>query len=251
MSHSILDENKSIKGRFIDENYLFINEFFSSTIQGEGFHIGTPSVFLRLAGCHNGCYFCDSKESWKEGRPYHFKDIVKMMKQSSAWEELRNGSHLVITGGSPLYQQEHLFEFLIYLRTAIGMKIYIQVENECSILPSPYMRRMVDYWNNSPKLSSSRTRTPMNIFKDTVAAMVSLEGTFKFVALTAEDVKEVFDTYIKTNIIPKNRVFIMPCCTNNEEYSKIRLDIINLCVQYGFRYSPRYQIITWNDMRCV
>lgn len=37
-----------------------INEIFYS-LQGEGFHTGTPAVFIRLSGCNLKCPFCDTQ----------------------------------------------------------------------------------------------------------------------------------------------------------------------------------------------
>lgn len=37
-----------------------INEIFYS-LQGEGFHTGTPAVFIRFSGCNLTCSFCDTR----------------------------------------------------------------------------------------------------------------------------------------------------------------------------------------------
>src|ERR1700712_2625867 len=42
---------------------LPLMEFFY-TIQGEGYHQGKASYFIRLGGCDVGCTWCDVKESW-------------------------------------------------------------------------------------------------------------------------------------------------------------------------------------------
>ncbi len=36
-----------------------INEIFYS-LQGEGFHTGTPAAFVRFSGCNLHCNFCDT-----------------------------------------------------------------------------------------------------------------------------------------------------------------------------------------------
>ena len=37
-----------------------INEIFYS-LQGEGYHTGTPAIFVRFSGCNLKCDFCDTQ----------------------------------------------------------------------------------------------------------------------------------------------------------------------------------------------
>lgn len=79
-----------------DPAFLPVMESFY-TIQGEGFHSGTPAYFIRLGGCDVGCTWCDVKESWDVSQFDWFsvKDIVEDAKKSGA-------KLVVVTGGEPL-----------------------------------------------------------------------------------------------------------------------------------------------------
>ena len=71
-----------------------VNEIFYS-LQGEGFHAGTPAVFVRFSGCNLKCSFCDT-----------LHDRFKEMSEEDIMQEVANypASHVVITGGEPVLQ---------------------------------------------------------------------------------------------------------------------------------------------------
>ncbi len=64
------------------------------TIQGEGFHTGTATYFIRTGGCDVGCPWCDVKESW-EAEKHTLIDVDEIVKNI-------NTKIAVITGGEPL-----------------------------------------------------------------------------------------------------------------------------------------------------
>lgn len=68
-----------------------INEIFYS-LQGEGFHTGTPALFIRFSGCNLKCSFCDTKH--EEGELMSYEDIVAKAKECPA-------KMVVLTGGEP------------------------------------------------------------------------------------------------------------------------------------------------------
>ena len=69
-----------------------INEIFYS-LQGEGFHTGTPAVFVRFSGCNLRCTFCDTQHQ-----------AGKMMSSHEIVDEVNNyplAPLVVLTGGEP------------------------------------------------------------------------------------------------------------------------------------------------------
>ncbi|EJX03005.1 Radical SAM domain-containing protein [gut metagenome] len=68
-----------------------INEIFYS-LQGEGFHAGTPAVFIRFSGCNLKCSFCDTRH----------EDGEMMTDEAILTEVMKYPAQMVIlTGGEP------------------------------------------------------------------------------------------------------------------------------------------------------
>lgn len=83
---------------------LKVNEIFYS-IQGEGQHIGTPVVFIRLAGCNLKCPWCDTNT-----------DKYEQMTDSQIYQKAGSFKcdKVVITGGEPTVQ--NLAPLVVMLR---------------------------------------------------------------------------------------------------------------------------------------
>ena len=67
------------------------------TLQGEGVQTGRAAAFIRLAGCRNGCPWCDTAEAQNPGSssPMTADEIAGRVAESGA-------RTAVITGGEPL-----------------------------------------------------------------------------------------------------------------------------------------------------
>ena len=118
--------------------YPVIERF--SSIQGEGFHMGKGTTFIRLAGCNLRCSWCDTQYSF---------DLSKarwMSVQEILEEELRH-HHVVITGGEPT-----LYDLGPLVRELHKLGKYIALEtNGTNSIPAKWE---IDWVTASPKPSS-------------------------------------------------------------------------------------------------
>ncbi len=78
-----------------------INEIFYS-IQGEGFHTGLASIFIRFSGCNLSCEFCDT---WH--LDYSEMELEEILSAISVYP----GNNVLLTGGEPTFQEN--FEALV------------------------------------------------------------------------------------------------------------------------------------------
>jgi 7-carboxy-7-deazaguanine synthase len=226
---------------------LRVSEFFCDTIQGEGVHTGVPATFLRLQGCTLNCTWCDSKAIHTKGDAYTFVDLFRLIESADLIRKWKEGQHLVVTGGSPLLQQESLYLFLKMFRMQYNFLPYIEVENECVIKPIPLLCHMVNCWNNSPKLSNSGNRDEAAYKEDVLLYMSHLRNSwFKFVVSDAEDWAEINEYYLKKGLIRREQVILMPQGATREELLENREFVVYLAVKHNVRYSTREHVILWD-----
>lgn len=224
---------------------LVISEKFYS-IQGEGQTMGKPSIFLRLAGCNLLCkskhWVCDSIEVWQKGVKTDFNKVFSAPDVAA----LREGVHLIITGGEPMLHQNKIEDFIGWFSEEHGFFPIIEVETNGTIIPSSTMESIVTYWNCSPKLKNSGETAKRRINPEAITAINSRPNSiFKFVINDTQDVHEILDDYGK--FIDLKNVVLMPAGENQEQLAETRPIVIAQCLNLGFRYSDRLHIVIWNQ----
>lgn len=229
---------------------LVISEFFFDTIQGEGKYVGTPAAFLRLTGCPLNCVWCDTAAVWKKGHRVSIDWLVDKIVTSGLSNRLRNvGSyHLVVTGGSPLMQENQLVAFFDAFFQRFGFYPCVELENECSRVPGP-IENYIACWNNSPKLSSSGVSAEKRIVPGAIRKLQSLyfgDVCYKFVVKDEKDIEELERDFVDAFSIDKGQVYLMPLGADREEYNSNREKVVELAIKYGYRYSPREHIAIWD-----
>lgn len=90
-----------------------INEIFYS-LQGEGFYVGTPSLFIRFSGCNLRCPFCDTEH--QQHTNLTTTQILDAVAGCAA-------SHVVLTGGEP-----SLFVDEAFIHQLHSLRKYVTIE---------------------------------------------------------------------------------------------------------------------------
>ncbi len=210
-------------------------EIFYS-LQGEGVRMGTPAVFLRLAGCNLSCHWCDTKHSWGKGVVV---DAATLATRVLAY----HCRSLVITGGEPLLQQAELSALLALLPE----DFFVEVETNGTLLPTPALTARVNQWNVSPKLAHSGNDAARALQPGVLAHFAAMpHAWFKFVVQHPADWEG-----IAALGLPRERVILMPCATTRAALEAARPAIAELCIRQGVRLGDRLHLVLWDDRKGV
>jgi len=100
-----------------------ISEIFTS-IEGEGILFGTKTMFVRMAGCHLKCRWCDTAYAlpMKSGHGYtlgYVKNLISKHLQPNTYK-------VNFTGGEPLLQHESIIDLAKFIKEEKGLRTYIE-----------------------------------------------------------------------------------------------------------------------------
>ena len=172
-----------------------INEIFYS-LQGEGYHSGTPTVFVRFSGCNLHCAFCDTQH--QTGKMMSLQEIVDEVNKYPI------APLVVLTGGEPsLFIDE---TFVAELKQKTGKTIAIET-NGTRLLPSN-----LDWVTCSPKTGFEGG--------DVEPCVLASCDELKVVYL-GQDMAQYDD-------IDAQYRFLQPCYEENEEKRKANMQV---CVE--------------------
>ncbi len=229
-----------------------VTEVFHS-LQGEGILSGTPSVFVRLAGCPLRCRWCDTSYAWdfSGGEEYALNDLTEAVRRYSC-------DHVVLTGGEPMVGSDlapraGLVELTQRFRDG-GM--HVTIETAGAFFVSDLA---CDLMSISPKLSNSVSAepaavsgTPDGVDLDALRALIRAYGCqLKFVIEAADDIDEVRDLIDQLPAVPADRVLLMPQARTVEELQARGPIVAELCKQTGYRFGHRLHLLLWGNRRGV
>jgi 7-carboxy-7-deazaguanine synthase len=224
---------------------MVINEIFYS-LQGEGFLVGIPSVFVRLAGCPLRCRWCDTKYAWTKeaGEDYRIEEIVQTIQRGKS-------KFIVITGGEPMTNSD-LAELVRKLKE-LKKHITIETAGTTFVADMP-----CDLMSISPKLSNS---TPERIELAETHEALRLDAAvlrklidnykyqLKFVVDSQDDLAEIQQTIEKLGNIDSEKVMLMPQGATRDELLVKSPMVAEMCKRTGFAFCQRLQVLLWNNKR--
>tara|TARA_R110002050_G_scaffold199334_3_gene334177 strand:- start:352 stop:1080 length:729 start_codon:yes stop_codon:yes gene_type:complete len=234
---------------------IAISEVFYS-IQGEGKTVGIPSVFVRLGGCNLMCggmgtqfdgelhndaeWRCDTVEVWMKAQSKEVKDVLP----EDCIEAIKNGAHIILTGGEPMMQQTQLEEFIKYVKFDLNVDSFFEVETNGTIIPSEYLLKNINLFNCSPKLRNSGNDKSITYKPEVIKELNKQEAIFKFVVSSEKDWKEIQDDYLF--LLDKKKVYLMPAGENQDLLNKNKEEVVNLAISNHLNFTTRLHIDIWN-----
>jgi 7-carboxy-7-deazaguanine synthase len=250
------------------QDKIAVSEYFYS-LQGEGRTMGVPAVFLRLTGCNLMCggkgvekdgilrdsatWVCDTIAVWMQGTTWSFKDITEELNKTTDFvKRLKEGVHLVITGGEPLLQQTRILHYLEYLEEEHQLIPIVEIETNATILPLTDLDKRVHFWNSSPKLSNSGMPLEERLNTEILKWFSANDKTmFKFVLSKKEEFEEIRDQLISTSVIDPSKIVLMPAADSIEQLLERNEMIALLCIENQMRMSTRLHVEIWNKLTGV
>lgn len=240
-------------------------EIFYS-IQGEGKSTGIPSVFVRTSLCNLHCIWCDTDYTWNWAgtRFAHVNDLNPGYQKFSKKDWIEECSveqvsklvsvfpckNIILTGGEPMLQQPALLALTQHLRL-ISQDYRFEIETNGTLSPTPEFDAAIDQYNVSPKLENSAN--PKRLREKPAALRffsASAKANFKFVIAAKTDLEEVLGLIAMYRIAPE-KVWLMPEGTSAQVLAQRRKWLVEICKQYGFRYSDRLHVQIWGAKKGV
>ena len=218
----------------------------------------TTDTFEELPIIHTGCdtYASIYPEFKHFNRQAEVDDVVEhllSLTPEGKWT-MDNGQdiHLILTGGEPLLAWQRLYVELFEHERMRDLKNVTFETNTTQMLHDDFynylnnQERFTVTWSCSPKLSVSGELWSDAIKPDVANNYNSVSGSdiyLKFVVATRRDIEEAGDAvaeYRKAGL--DCPVYLMPLGGRSEEYNLNVQEVADLCMERGWRFTPRLHI---------
>ena len=199
---------------------------------------------------------CDSSASWAKEYMHlsTFEDAsiiadkLLALTPNNSWDNDGQDIHLILTGGEPLMWQKQLPD-LLNAPALKGLKNITFETNSTFPLTDEFYQCLMRKssldvtWSCSPKLSISGEAYEEAIKPDNwdqYSSVAHSDLYLKFVVQDEEDLQEIQD--IKNTYLFDYNIYLMPCGGTSEMLANTKLNIAELAMERGWKYSPRLHV---------
>ena len=199
---------------------------------------------------------CDSSASWAKEYMHlsvfeQADDIAEKLLEltpNNSWDNNGQDIHLILTGGEPLMWQKQLPD-LLNAPALKGLKNITFETNSTFPLTDEFYQCLMRKssldvtWSCSPKLSISGEAYEEAIKPDNwdqYSSVAHSDLYLKFVVQDEEDLQEIQD--IKNTYLFDYNIYLMPCGGTSEMLANTKLNIAELAMERGWKYSPRLHV---------
>lgn len=230
-----------------------VNEIFYS-LQGEGMLVGTPSVFVRLAGCPLRCRWCDTKYAWdfQAGEEFEPAQIVEEVNRWAC-------KFVVLTGGEPMMGPDLAVRKgladLTHRLKAMGKHITIETAGvlflsdlACDLMSISPKPADTTSGQSSHRWSSEPVASGVQVIQQLIQ---TYPYQLKFVVESPGDIVGIQDMCAALGSLMPERVMLMPQAATTEELLSRSAMVAGLCKQTGLRFGQRLHILLWDHQRGV
>lgn len=218
----------------------------------------TTTKFEDLPIVHTGCdtyasIYPEFKHFNKQATVDEVVEHLLSLTPNNCWtQEDGQDIHLIITGGEPLLAWQRLYvELFEHPRMKDLKNVTFETNTTQRLYPDfkKYLsehRRLKVTFSCSPKLSVSGESETDAIRPDVASDYYGVVGSsmyFKFVVADSADIDDAIravESYKTAGVVAP--VYLMPMGGRSEEYNLNVQEVANICLERGWRFSPRLHI---------
>ena len=198
---------------------------------------------------------CDSTSQWLwRGVDQDFQYLIDRWKEQDIYNDILEGNiHIIWTGGEPTIKghQEAITNFFKYWSIKedfdVNYNVYNEIETNGTVVIEEDLFNIIDQINCSPKLANSGMTKKQRFNEDALKRIMEHRNyQFKFVISTEDDVKEIFEEFIKPLDIPLKNVVCMPGLDDVKDFEERTQFCLEMAKKYKFRGLTRLHIAAWN-----
>jgi len=227
------------------KNDISITEIFYS-LQGEGPHIGTPTIFVRVFGCNmkEVCPWCDTMYSVQKQ-----DDTIRHIPIETAVNTILQYkcNNVTFTGGEPFLYKEQIKNIMWMLNLNKDFEFSFETNGMISDIIDfhPYKVSYVV----SPKLHALKNdENYLDNIKNWSRYASHLPVYFKFVYETPETIEEI-KKLSETIELDIEKIYLMP---EGKKFDVRKYEeCAEQCLKHHYKMSPRLHTIIWDIKRGV